>query len=64
MSTVNKWSDLFASSQASKQSIITATDPVATRQPKQYFCVLDFEASCWQTGNRGNMEIIEFPSVP
>jgi inhibitor of KinA sporulation pathway (predicted exonuclease) len=28
-----------------------------------YFCVLDFEASCWQSGNRGNMEVIEFPSV-
>lgn len=31
--------------------------------PKKWFCVLDFEASCWQSGNRDKMEIIEFPSV-
>lgn len=30
---------------------------------EQYLCVLDFEASCWKEGNRGNMEIIEFPSI-
>lgn len=29
-----------------------------------YLCVLDFEATCWESGeNRDQMEIIEFPSV-
>ncbi len=29
-----------------------------------YLCVLDFEATCWDSGeNKDQMEIIEFPSV-
>jgi ERI1 exoribonuclease 3 len=28
-----------------------------------YYCVLDFEATCWENENRDTLEIIEFPSV-
>lgn len=29
----------------------------------RFLCVLDFEATCWTEGRRGDMEIIEFPSI-
>lgn len=28
-----------------------------------YYCVLDFEATCWEGERRPSQEIIEFPSV-